>query len=207
LAALLLREVAQRLSVAVGTRVRAISSEQVDGPVEYVFPEAYRTFYGAAFASFQRSLDPSTSPELPLGGSAELKGEDVENGRQPLNEEHYLRILPLITGENDTVQWHGGRWLPVRDQRIGVTFSQLCERVGSVGLASEALDEFIDAGLIRAFDTEVAPGVFERHFVSGGEYNALFASRLRDASRFAMSPPNEAAIEADANELWDTARA
>jgi hypothetical protein len=158
-----------------------------DRPVSYVFPETYSAFYDQRFKKLQALIDAEQpadpQPHLDFGWpydrlqNQQRLGLDISTGM-----ERKFQILELLTRERDCVEFDGRTWIarPVPGKAV----SALVQALKDPLLVSRSLDEFLDAGLLKAEDAMVLPDpVFERVMAPGGEFNARIVSLLAEAVR------------------------
>jgi hypothetical protein len=84
------------------------------------------------------------------------------------------------------------------------TYKDLVAEFNNPLFVSAALDELLDAGLLRAEDGSPASSqkTYTRMFLSGGEYNAVQVSRIADTWRAVAPVIDPLLILEEAIELW-----
>lgn len=208
LAALLL----QRLLTQVIPRLHQIGCEpvcvppkDVDGFVDYVFPEEYIQFYDAALTKIQAIvLDSPTADRLPFS-ERQIKQNrfPVRANKDPLLPDMY-EILEFMTRNSSPATWDGSRWAPNKTALIGTSHKELISEFKDEVFISAALDELLDSGLLRAKDSPVGSDLqcFDREFFPGGEYNAVQVSRIADSWRYQALPIDPLLAMEEALDLW-----
>lgn len=188
-----------------GCGLTMIPPAVIDGHVKYVFPQEYIIFYEAITSQLEAVLTARLDRSvLPLGNNwrlPECKSMKHEPGR--LLPDVY-RLLEFLTRAAEPAEWDGKRWLPCKTTK-GVSFKEIAHEFPDVCFVSEALDELLDSGLIRARDyprMQASTNYLTREFLSGGEYKALQVSRIADTWRYRVGDVNPTLAEAESLELW-----
>jgi DNA-binding transcriptional ArsR family regulator len=114
--------------------------------------------------------------------------------------------LEFVARAGDPARYDGKRWSPNSNGPSPVTFEELTQEFLDPLFVSAALDELLDAGLLKASDQELRIGglEFSRAFEAGGEYNAIRVSRMADALRSVSVPIAADVVRTESRELWYT---
>ena len=200
----LLLQVIPRLE-QIGCEAACVSPQEIDGFVEYVFPQEYLEFYEAAFASINAIVQTS-SPEdrLPFTDRPRKQSRFPERAnKDPLLPDMY-EILEFMTRNVAPAIWDGARWTPNKAISKGTSHRKLVSEFKDEVFVSAALDELLDSGLLRAKDVAIdsARMHFDREFFPGGEYNAVQVSRIADSWRYQTSAVDPLLATEEALDLW-----
>ena len=187
------------------SKIKLLEPNQVDGPVQYLFPDEYIEFYNTLFKRIKVVLKGDSCDKKKYSNSAWKKIEcfNIVQQEDPLIPDIFS-LLKFVVKENDSAIWDGKKWKP-NEIEFGITFSKLLAEINNIPFISKALDELLESGLLRAKDLslENAPHCFTRVFLPGGEYNAVAVSRITDVLNykplFTIDPKF---VEEEINDLW-----
>jgi hypothetical protein len=183
IAGLLLLRFVQRLTELMPTDLilRCISAEIVDENVKYEFPESYLLMHDALFSGLDAITQRTTSiPASTCAFGAPRRGVVPELLLDPLVPDT-LALLELVTRRAQAATWDPTTemWDPAfNPDQLGVTHSELLAEYRDPYFVSVALDDLLDAGLLRAKDACARDGRMARYFLPGGEYKAIEVERL-----------------------------
>lgn len=185
--------------------IRTLDPADVDSPVLYILPDEYNEFYNSIRACIEKKLRTPHEFGLPLVDHWKLPEENP--ARRESLDAHIppmYDVLEFIARAGDPAYFDGKRWFPNTNRPRPVTFDQLAEEFRDPLFVSAALDELLDAGLLKAFDQEIGPSEYSRVFEAGGEYNAIRVSRLAELVRSEPVPIAADLVREDSRELWFT---
>jgi len=210
LSALLLLKLFEQLAAFLSNEdksIRTIDPEEMEFPVSYVLPDEYIEFYNSVRNGLDNLLTIRRPSKLPLVDHWKLPSETALL-REPLDAHipPMYDILEFVARAGDPARYDGKRWSPNSNGPSPVTFEELTQEFLDPLFVSAALDELLDAGLLKASDQELRIGglEFSRAFEAGGEYNAIRVSRMADALRSVSVPIAADVVRTESRELWYT---
>ena len=170
-----------------GGELKLIVPQEVDGPIEYVFPNEYNEFHTKVLNNLEHTLSdhaPNVHTIEHQRGWKKLHRPASQLQKDPLMPRIY-EILGFLAKDRSPVKWNGKEWVSDTDNDMpqnGVSVEQLIAEFKDPLFISRALDELLESGLLRARDLPISSGssIFMRKFLPGGEYNALQVSRIAD---------------------------
>jgi hypothetical protein len=164
-------------------QLSSLSPHDVDGIVDYEFPDCYHRFHAAIYARLDCVVTGSAHNEPELFSHAKrLRKMPIFDDPDPLLPDSY-RLLTLLAAKQDPAIFLADSWQPTPGRHPGLTYEELLRAYPYPSFISRALDDLLEDGLLRAVDSVVEPGTYGRVFLPGGEYKAVEVSRLADIVR------------------------
>ena len=187
-----------KCGVAAGTQLHSVKAEVRDGQVEYMFPRMYRdVFHPAVYARLDEAIK-CGSFEDACSHAARLQPPPETSfvaAQDPVLWPSTQLLVPLVA-KAPPVVWGSDSWEPA-EKMAGLSYDELFAAFPDKLFLSDALDELLDQGLLRAKDAPLMahPPTFGRLFLAGGEYRAVEVYRLARAWRMQHPPPHIATLE------------
>jgi hypothetical protein len=166
-----------------GADIQSIDPDWQDRPVINVFPPAYDQFHEIIRQRIVEILHQyPTTPTIPFPWPRPtLTADSIETRKSArIGMPGKFAILAALTRKHPAAFFDGRCWLPTENTDGALTFEQLRTEMRSPVALSVALDELLDAGLLRAKDALISNDgpQYGRVYLPGGEYNALQVSRI-----------------------------
>jgi hypothetical protein len=179
----------------------------MDGGVIYDFPDSYKQFHMAVTKRQEKVL----AAPAPIAGQQQLfrRGDDWHPSHVSRDLPHdpvlpaVYQLTSFVAKYITPAMFNGKDWIPNYDVVAGVTYQQLIDEYADPLFVSQALDELLDSGLLRAKDSllDVSTETFGRTFLPGGEFKALSFSRLAAAWNCPGVECDDV-VEAERRDLW-----
>ena len=190
-----------------GYHLNLLDPREMDGPVNYLFPDAYNNFYSAVS---EKLLDVIKIEPAHIIGETSDVWKKPQNSFVPSQIDSLLpspyRILSFLAKNLNPAKWDGKKWIPnYANLDLGKSFHEILSEFNDPMFVSKSLDYLLESGLLRAKDLPL-PGVrncFTRTFLPGGEYNAIRVNRVAHVLDYKTSfNYNPLIAEEEAIELW-----